>query len=146
MTPLTLRQLRERAGLSQVQVATAVEIGDGSVSAWETGTAPLPAARVEALAAALGASVAEVVSAAELLISDRETFEQRTRRLVRSRIIEAIDASPEDWDTTLRVLRQIAASKPGWLDEADHRAATRMGNVTGHARFIVGHLQDPHVQ
>lgn len=58
----TIRMLRERTGLTQKQLADQLTISDKTVSKWETGRGLPDITLLSPLAAALGVSVAELLS------------------------------------------------------------------------------------
>jgi transcriptional regulator with XRE-family HTH domain len=57
-----LRSLRERAGLTQTELAEAVGVGQGNVATWERNAAVPDVAMVERLAVFLGVSVVEMLT------------------------------------------------------------------------------------
>ena len=62
-TPLARRlaELRQRAGLSARELSGRLGLARGSVSSWEAGPRPIPAARLPEIAAALGVPLSELV-------------------------------------------------------------------------------------
>lgn len=58
----TIRDLRERMGMTQLQLAKKVAVSDKAVSKWETGRGYPDITLVEPLACALGVSTAELLS------------------------------------------------------------------------------------
>lgn len=62
MSQLNIKQIREKLGISQAQLATTMSVNQTAVSQWERGTA-LPACdKLPALAAALNCSIDELFS------------------------------------------------------------------------------------
>src|SRR5436309_13666713 len=76
-----LRSLRERAGMSQTQLAEKVGVSQGNVATWERNAAVPPADMVARLAAALGATSAKLTQPSGLFIPVSEW--KRTIRLTK---------------------------------------------------------------
>ncbi len=62
LTAATIRSLREARGLTQRQLAEAIGVTDKAVSKWESGRGLPDISLVDALASALGVSVAELLT------------------------------------------------------------------------------------
>lgn len=62
ITGTTIRNLRERKGLTQVELADVLGVSDKAVSKWETAKGLPDITLIEPLAAALGVSVMELMS------------------------------------------------------------------------------------
>lgn len=79
ITADTIRTLREQQGLTQRALAEAVGVTDKAVSKWESGRGLPDISLIESLAAALGVSVAE------LLTGDVRQNANRAGNMLRSR-------------------------------------------------------------
>jgi transcriptional regulator with XRE-family HTH domain len=73
---LTLRRLREEAGLSRTQLGAAIGLTDQSVAGYERGLRPPPFAVLVRIASALGTTVAELVGETAA-VSNAEVVEAR---------------------------------------------------------------------
>jgi DNA-binding XRE family transcriptional regulator/desulfoferrodoxin (superoxide reductase-like protein) len=62
ITGLTIKNLREKKGLTQVQLADLLGVGSKAVSKWETGKGLPDITLIEPLAKALGVSVSELMT------------------------------------------------------------------------------------
>ena len=60
MTILNIKELRKRAGLTQIQLGQQVGVGQASVSEWEAGTQMPRVELLPVLAVALGVSINEL--------------------------------------------------------------------------------------
>lgn len=74
---ITLRELRERAGLRQVDLASAVGTSESRVRSWEAGKTAPQVRNIVRLATVLGVSVDVVVDALE---GSRRQRERRNRK------------------------------------------------------------------
>ncbi len=135
---MTLRELRERAGLTQAALAALLEVSAGAIGNWEAGRLPVSDDRLNELAAALGISVDQVRVAVSKL---REPTEVRRRRMVRQLILNRTDLSDADLAATFRVLEQLSTLNFDDLEPSDF-AGPRAQVVCDHARFVARHLSD----
>lgn len=149
----SLRAMRKRAGLTQVELGRLMGVAGSNVAAWETGKAPVPQARLHSLAAALRVSSSEVVSAVRALAETRTTFDQELREGVRELVLREAAVTNEEIAVTLTVLERIAGLT--FDDECDEptfrRVIGRAKVVCGHAGFVARHLREksplpPHLQ
>lgn len=62
VTGAMIKELREKQGLTQAQLAEKLSVSDKSISKWETGRGYPDISMIEPLAAALGVSVIELLS------------------------------------------------------------------------------------
>lgn len=138
----SLRALRKRSGMSQGEVAGSVGVSRAMIGVWERGAAAVPAARRAALAAAIGVSLDEVVTAVAASSRDGESPEQRTKRLVRNHFLGSADLNVADLRMAIGVLDQVAGSGPGQLGELDARSINHARVVTAQARAAAASLRD----
>ena len=75
-----LAELRSRRGLSQQDVAEALDVSRQAVSRWETGAAVPGRDSLLALSRLFGVSVEELVSPAELAVPPAESRDRDRRR------------------------------------------------------------------
>jgi len=80
ITGTVIKQLREKQGLTQLQLAEKINVSDKAVSKWETAKGFPDISLVEPLAAALGVSVIELMS------GDHVTNKNRAFNVLRSRL------------------------------------------------------------
>lgn len=66
LTGATIKDLRERCGMTQAQLACKLSVSDKAVSKWETGAGYPDITLLEPIAAALRTSVAELLSGASV--------------------------------------------------------------------------------
>lgn len=102
--PLTLRQLREQAGIPQTSVATFMKVAQATVSGWEHGRLVVPEERRAELRQVLGCTAEELVTAlsaavvgyeAELdsRLGDRLRTLRHERGLSQEQVAEATDVT-----------------------------------------------------
>lgn len=101
---LRIKEAREKAGLSQPQLARLVGLTKGAVGQYETGRATPRLARLEAIAAVTGASVEWLLTGNEPteLVKAQTTTEMEALRLLRS-------MSHKDQAAALTALTNLAA-------------------------------------
>lgn len=138
---MTLTDLRLRAKMSKASVARAVGLSNSTIAAWEKGAAPVPDARIAALAKALGAAPADVAEAAREAIKDRVTGPEQMLRDVSALIRSRVGINQNDLETTIVTLRAIAAldNTPSFGRRSD-RVADRASVVCKHADYVARHL------
>lgn len=135
---VTLRELRERAGLTQAALGALLQVSAGAIGNWEAGRLPVSNDRLNGLAVALGVSVDQMRAVVSKL---REPTEVRRRRMVRQLILNRTDLSGADLAATLRVLEQLSTVNFDDLGPSDF-AGARAQVVCDHARFVARHLAD----
>ena len=64
LTGATIKELREKRGMTQAQLADILSVSDKAVSKWETGAGYPDITLIEPIAAALRVSVAELLAGA----------------------------------------------------------------------------------
>ncbi|MDD5937845.1 MAG: helix-turn-helix domain-containing protein [Clostridiales bacterium] len=79
VTGATIRTLREKKGYTQKQLADRIGVGDKAVSKWETGRGLPDLSLLEPLGAALGVSVAELLSGEQITNRNRSANPLRGR-------------------------------------------------------------------
>ncbi|ORA60928.1 helix-turn-helix domain-containing protein [Mycobacteroides franklinii] len=137
--PLSLRELRKQADLSQSELGRTLGVADSSISSWERGESVVPHARLSPLAQALGVSVEEVTASARAIAETRSTGDQRMRRDVRELLVRDAALSDDELAVALDVLDRLAALNfPG-----NRQSAARAAVVCGHAGYVARHLREP---
>ncbi len=82
ITGSTIRQLREKQGLTQLQLAERIAVSDKAVSKWENGRGLPDISLLEPLARALRASVPELLSGETVVNQNRAANLRRSRLYV----------------------------------------------------------------
>ena len=79
VTGAMIRRLREAKGITQLQLAERMHVSDKAVSKWETGRGYPDVTLIEPLAEALGVSVIELFSGADVVNTNRSAHMLRTK-------------------------------------------------------------------
>ena len=79
VTGAMVRRLREAKGITQLQLAERMYVSDKAVSKWETGRGYPDVTLIEPLAEALGVSVIELFSGADVVNTNRAAHMLRTK-------------------------------------------------------------------
>lgn len=82
VTGSMIKRLRERAGLTQQQLASRIDVGDKAVSRWECGRGYPDITLLEPLASALGVSVAELLAGNDVANANRSSNMLRSKLYV----------------------------------------------------------------
>lgn len=82
VTGTMIKRLRERAGMTQQQLAARIDVGDKAISRWECGRGYPDITLLEPLASALGVSVAELVAGSDIENANRSANVLRSRLYV----------------------------------------------------------------
>ncbi|NHM13637.1 helix-turn-helix domain-containing protein [Xiamenia xianingshaonis] len=82
VTGAMIKRLRESAGMTQLQLAERIDVGDKAVSRWECGRGYPDVTLLEPLAAALGVSVVELMAGTDVRNANRSSNMLRSRLYV----------------------------------------------------------------
>lgn len=138
---LTLRDLRLNRTMTQTQLGAELRVSGRMIACWETGKSPVPAERIEQLAAALSAPIAQVEAAIGALKLRDPLIETQRRRAVRDMIIKRLQLEPAELDHVIDILERIATLDIDIFDHSTYRAASRANVVCDHAGYIARNLR-----